>query len=55
MIKDDKLLEKSNAIRKKSAIESKKDLIVNRDTMKNILKLKQNLIREIPTKMIKSQ
>ena len=37
--------------RKKSAMASKKDLIVNLYTMKNIKKIKRNLMREKPRQL----
>ena len=49
LIKDKKLLEKYNEIWKKSATLSKENLTVNLYTMKNIKKLKLNLIMEKST------
>ena len=52
LIKDDELLEKYNKFGKKLELILNKNLIVNLYTMKNIQKLKSNLIREISKQIL---
>ena len=51
LIKDEKLLENIIRLGKKSATLSKKNLTVNLYTMKNIQKLKQNIIMDKSTQI----